>query len=191
MKTITHYKTIKITKESSKSLIKNIEKKGIYVSDWSKEIALKISTPKKEEIIELGMATVQELGFEKNPTTTELFDRIKSLGYELCPPMTGLHLRLNDYDQKVGWYYIAMEPIADSGGRPSVFSVERVVGGGRWLNTPWAYPRAQWSLDNRLVFRLRKETLNLDTRDLERNSDALPLELPHELIINGISYIKK
>jgi hypothetical protein len=169
---MTKYKTIKITSDSPESLIKKIEKKGISIGSYAKETALKI--PKwKEETFDVGIATVKEFGFTECPTTTQLLEKIKSFGYELCPPQTGLYLRLNDYDQEVGWYYVAMEPITGSGGRPIVFIVERLDDGERWLYTYWTDPYAQWNLDYLFVFRLRKSS-DLSTSE-PLKSDSLTL----------------
>ncbi len=43
----------------------------------------------------------------------------------------------------------------DSDGYPNVFNVKRNDGGDQWLNSDNANPKNQWSLDYRIVFRLR------------------------------------
>ena len=172
---ITTYKTITLTpKDTPQSLLKKIEEKGMYISSYAKDIATKIPERTKKETFDIGMTTIAELGFTVYPTTTELFAKIKELGYDLCPPETGLYLRLNNYDQEVGWYYIAMEPIADSDGYPSVFFVERDGDGERWLRTDWTNPGFQWPLGRRIVFRLRK-TLELSTSE-PQSSVLSPLD---------------
>jgi hypothetical protein len=102
------------------------------------------------------------------PTTRELlgeFDaegkltkegRIHKLGFEFCPAETGPYKRLADKDQPLGgWYYIGMQPVADSDGSPRVFYCERSADGA-WLHSGWAGPDDQWVLDGEVVLRRRK-----------------------------------
>lgn len=177
--TIKKYKTITLTTESPASLIKKIEKKGIYFSSYAKEIAEKIPKRTKKETFDVGIATVAELGFTSYPTTTELFAKIKELGYDLCPPETALYLRLLEEEEKGTYYWIAMNPISDSGGSPNVFDVKRNGDGKRWLDAGWAFPDVQWRLDSRIVFRLRKSS-ELGTSEPKNStlspSDTLTLE---------------
>ncbi len=162
----TIFKTIKITKDTPTALIKAIEKEGVFVSDYAKDIASKIETPSKLETANFTIVKLSDW-FEKYPMTDEIYARAEKEGLELCPPITGLHLRLDYKDQDKGdYFWIGMKPITDSDGRPRVFSVGRRGGGERWLDTDRASPDDAWLLGSRVVFRLRKETLNSDTSTL-------------------------
>lgn len=131
---------------------------GFFVSDWAKDIMSKPDFTTLPELtnIQLGRAKVKDLGFTEMPTTTELFTRIKEVG-DLCPAETGPHLRRADKDQPKGTaYWVAMEPIAGSGGGPLVFDVYRSGDGMRWLVTDYADPGFRWVLGYEVVFRLSK-----------------------------------
>lgn len=116
----------------------------------------------KPETLALVRLTVADLGFPRGATTDEIFDRAQKLGLELCPPETGPHYRLQSTDQPMGdWFYIGMKQVADAGGNPLVFLLER-RGSGLWLGGGWAHPGVRWNPDGRFVFRFRtSETQNL------------------------------
>lgn len=123
------------------------ELKDVHVSDWAKDMLDKVSYQKKKEPCDLVCLTPGELGFNKPPTTTELYAAAKEQGYDLCPAEVGPRLREVYTDQPLGeWLYVAMEPIPDSGGGPSVFGVGRSDGGGSWLDVAWAGPARRWDL---------------------------------------------
>ena len=114
-----------------------------------------------KETLHLIRLHVRDLGYtdpRNLPTTRDLFGdpgkkngRIHAFGLELCPPETGPYKRLADSNQPLGdWYYIGMEPIADSDGNPSVFGVGR-SGYGLWLAYAWAKPGGRWLLDLSVV----------------------------------------
>ncbi len=116
----------------------------------------------KPEEISLVKLKVGDLGFgDKNPTTDEVYAKIKELGLELCPAETGPRLRI-DYErafkreQSFGEYLrIGMEQIADSGGYPRVFYFVR-DDDGSWLDGSWAEPDNWWDPGRQFVFRFRK-----------------------------------
>lgn len=128
------------------------------VSEWVRNIMLRsaFATLPEPIEIELGWITVRDLGFEKEPTTAELFARINGVG-ELCPAEVGPHLRLSDKSQPRGTcYWVAMDPITASYGNPDVFFVKRYDGGEPWLSADYALPSARWLLGSTFVFVLRK-----------------------------------
>lgn len=150
--------TVTIGGVSKGSLLKRLTDGGYSVSDWARDIIGKpaFTTLPKPIEIELGWITVRDLGFTKEPTTDELFTRIKEVG-DLCPAEVGPHLRLVDSDQQRGtWYWVAMETITDSHGDPLVFSVRRSGGGERWLDAYYANPHVPWYLGSAIVLVLRK-----------------------------------
>ena len=153
--------TVAIGGASREDLLMRLEKKGFYVSDWARDIMAKpafvTSTEPRE--VSFVLPRVKDLGFTEMPTTRELFgeERLARLGLGLCEPEDGPHLRLADENQSRGtWYWLAMRPITGSGGHPYVFSVERYGDGGQWLSASIANPDNRWSLENGIVFRLRK-----------------------------------
>jgi len=110
----------------------------------------------KGETIHLVTLQVKDLGFNSEPTTTELFEKAAKLGLELCPKETAAYLRLKDTEQPLeDWYYVVSETVSGSGGSPRVFCCEH-DGGGLWLDSVWTKPRDHWNLSFRVVWRLRK-----------------------------------
>lgn len=138
--------------------------KNYQISDLAKSMMdnSDFTTAEKSEEVKLVKLKVSDLGFgDKNPTTDEIFERIKELGLELCPAETGPQLRIN-YEkafkkkQPMNEYLrVGMKQIADSGGSPGIFFVRR-VGFGSWLRSSWALPDDGWPSDFRFVFRFRK-----------------------------------
>lgn len=131
-------------------------KDGFFVSDWARDIMgnkRAFTTLPESTGIALVQVKVADLGFTKEPTTTELYQRARERGLNLCPAEVGPHLRLADADQKRGtWYRVAMEPISGSDGVPLVFDVGRHEDGHRWLDTGYADPGDRWNLDLTIVF---------------------------------------
>lgn len=167
MKTI--FKTITTGK---KITAKQLEKSGINVSSYAKEILSKVVFSKKKEEIDLVILTPRDLGFTEYPTTKELFEKAKEQGYELCSAEVGPLLRMEYQDQPNDeWLYIAHEPITDSDGNPGVFDVGRRGAGLLWLYSYWVFALDCWGLGGRFVFRLRKssslESLGFSTSDIE------------------------
>ena len=143
---------------SYQALLAELESAGFFVSDWVKDIMKKPAwKPGEKEMVKFGRAKVSELGFTKNPTTREIWARIRELGHSLCEPCDGPAIRLALKDQPRGdYFWTAMEQITDSRGDPYVFCVERSGGGVRWLGAGWAYLDGGWGLGCGIVFRLCK-----------------------------------
>ena len=78
--------------------------------------------------------------------------RYRQLGLKLCPPDLGPYLRLDYADQPRGErLYIAMRPIAITGGEPHIFVVEHAAE-GLSLNTVRALHNDRWFPDDLFVF---------------------------------------
>ena len=153
------WKTIRIGGKSQKQMLNEMKSNDFFVSDWAQDIMLKdaFTTLSEQTSVHLARVKVSDLGFTEQPTTTELWARIRELGHELCPAEVGPHLRLQFADQERGdYFWVAMEQITDSGGDPDVFYVERRHVGKRWLDAVWVSPGHRWTLDYGLVFVLRK-----------------------------------
>jgi hypothetical protein len=165
---------------------KAFKKQAISISSSVDDILSKL--PKqKEKKISIGFVTVADLGFTENPTTTELYARIKGKGYDLSPAEVGPALRLAYMDQPKGeGVYIAMDPIPDSGGHPDVFAVGLDGGGELLLRDAWTDPGGRWRLGDRIVFRLRKSS---ELKTSEKHSDTLPLAL--DILTRRIERLEK
>ena len=164
---------ITIGQMSKAGLIKELEARTklddsnenkIYISDNAKFMynSSAFEVLKKPEEINLIRLTVKDLGFTKNATTDQIYQRAEELGLELCPPEVGLYLRLNfskafKREQPISDYpRVAMKQILDSDGNPHVFDVNRDGDGERWLRSGWAGPAGEWSPASGFVCRFRK-----------------------------------
>ena len=153
------WKTITVGGKNKNALLDALQSDGFFVSDWARDMMNKdaFTTSEGEQIINLGRATLRELGFTKEPTTEEIWNRIRELGHDLCQAEDGPNLRLQFTDQERGdWCWLAMEQIVDSDGYPGVFDVRCYDGGKRWLNGDIVEPGDRWDLGDQIVFRLRK-----------------------------------
>ncbi len=149
------WKSITIGGKSSEQLLMKLEKGNFIVSDWAKDLINKPAFTTWSNPVEISLVRikVRDLGFTVNPTTTQFFSRAKEMGLALCPAEVGPHLRLVFNNQSLGdCFWIAMEPICASDGRPNVFYVERDDSGDRWLRTGRAYPEGIWDIGCEFVF---------------------------------------
>ena len=152
------WRTIQIGGKSKDELLTELKAAGITVGDWAKDIMGKeaFTTLSETQTVNLARVKVRNLGFTKQPTTMEIWARIRELGHELCPAEVGPHLCLQYQDQPRGdYFWLAMEQIADSDGGPLVFFVGRDGVGERWLDTHWTNSGSRWGLDRGIVFRPR------------------------------------
>lgn len=176
---LTTFKTVEVGPLPKGGLLSELEKDGHYVSSWSKELIEKMPLNGTIENIDLCKMTLAEMGFTKPASWAQILERVKELG-DICPPEVGPLLRLADKQEKGSWYYVAMEPIADSDGNPSVFRVLRYDDGESWLDTYWVYPVRKWHLVFEVVFRLRKNSKALTSQAL--NPEPLTLELAIKIV---------
>jgi hypothetical protein len=150
--------SVEIGGKTKEQLIALMEATHINISDYAKSMMENrdFVPGKNREEATLIRLTVADLGFKTSATTDQIYERAQTLGLELCPPDTGPNYRLKYKDQPLNeWVRIGMKQIADSGGRPGVFSLGR-DDGGLWLGSIWAEPDDEWYPDDRFVFRLRK-----------------------------------
>jgi len=114
-----------------------------------------VTLQKDTEKTDLVRLKVQDLGFTKNATTDEVYQKAKELGLQLCPAEVGPEYRLHYTNQPMNeWLAIAMETIPGLDGNPYVFDLEH-GGDGVWLNNRWAGPTFRWGPEDGFVFRLR------------------------------------
>lgn len=145
-----------------------MEKAGMKISDWAKDImgkpAFKVAD-KEEEII-LVEITVAELGFKdgarysaicEKAVGTEVSFEGQDYIVELCPNEVGPQLRLQCPNQEKGeWLRIAMQAITGSGGDQRIF----VVGHDSvdlWLGSYFGHAGLVCDSHSRFVFCLRKK----------------------------------
>jgi len=138
---------------------KAINDSGMRVGDWANDIlgktAFSVATKKKD--VDLVVVSVEELGFKDGARLKDIYAAAKKRGLELCPNEVGPELRLQYEDQSKGeWVIIGMEPITDSDGALSLFSVEH-DGNGLWLYTDYDSPDYIWNGDDRFVFVLPRK----------------------------------
>lgn len=152
------YLEIKVGGKSRDELLAELQQSGCSVSDWAKDIMSKPAwKPGKKETIKFARVKVGDLGFTKNPTTEQIWARIRELGHSLCKSGDGPAIRLNLKDQPRGdYFWTAMEQISGSGGDPGVFGVGHYDGDALWLRAGWTDPDFGWNLGSEVVFRLRK-----------------------------------
>jgi hypothetical protein len=148
--------TIEIGGKTVKQLEAELEKAGNKISDYAKFMlnSKDFTIQKKPEPADLVRLKVRDLFPDKNPTTDELYKKAQEIGLELCPAEVGPHLRLNYKNQPLNeWFSVAMKPILDPDGDPSVFRLARNED-GVWLNFSWTNPTHQWAPEDEFVFRL-------------------------------------
>lgn len=157
------------TYKNADALKQAMEKAGMKMSDWAKDImgkpAFKVAD-KEEEVI-LVEITVAELGFKdgvmysvicKKAVGTEVSFEGQDYIVELCPNEVGPQLRLQHLKQKKGeWLRIAMEAITVSGGHQFIFVVVH-DSGDMCLGSIHGHAGYVYDSGNRFVFCLRKKT---------------------------------
>jgi hypothetical protein len=153
------WKTIKLGTglKTAKDFRRALTDGGYRIGNWGDDILGKpaFTANETETEADLVVVSVEELGFKDGATRADIYNRAKELGLELCPSEVGPQLRLQYKDQPKGeWLLIAMEPIAVSDGRLTVFDVEH-VGDGLWLDCH-GRPDRFWGADYRWVFLRRK-----------------------------------
>ena len=146
------WKTLLIGGVSKDELSTRLRNKGFQFSRWADNLMSKLTTARKPHTVSLVRVTPKDLGFTEMPTTPELFARAKEHGLDLCPAEVGPHLRLALADQQKGdYFWVAMEPIIDLHGNPSVFDLAS-DGGGCLLSAVNADPARRWVLAGGVVF---------------------------------------
>ncbi len=143
-----------------RQLLRELKEGGFLVADEARDIIINhafTTLPETELIDDLGIVIVRDLGSfpEREPTTGQLWARIRESGYGLCPAETALHLRLQG-DQGHGNYcWMAMERVAGSKGNLYVFTLRRGNDGKLWLDVERANPGDPWRINSCLIVRLQ------------------------------------
>lgn len=149
---------IQIGGKTKEQLQTELQQEKIEVTKWADDMIKSpdfttLETPQPLTTVRL---KVGDLGLSGNPTTDHIYAKAQELGLDLCPAEAGPHMRLNYKDQPTDEYlYMGMKQIADSGGYPDVFGLNR-DGDELWLGGGWADPGGRWDPDRGFVFSLRK-----------------------------------
>lgn len=151
------WKTVKLgLHKSADEYRQALKAKGNCVSDLANDIlgepAFAVAAEERE--YDLVVVSNAELGYPDGTMVkqTLVLDRAKELGLELCLAEVGPALREQYQNQPVGeWLQVAMEPIADSGGRLHVFHIVR-LDRDLWLLASDDHPARLWRAHDRCVF---------------------------------------
>lgn len=129
------------------------------ISDWANDLLGRFETSSVDEEVDLGCASVAELGFTKAPRFDAICDMIVAMGNELCLPEDGPVLREQYLEQPMSeWVRLAMKAFRDAHRSLSIFYVGR-DGHGLWLRRHYGNPDGLFYPEDRFVFRLSKRPL--------------------------------
>ncbi len=126
-----------------------LESKGVWISDYGKDLLDKTEYSKEQKQYKLVQFTVGQLGFPQGATTDQIYAKAQELGLKLCPAEVGPQLRLS-YSGK-DWKLIAMKQISARSGSPRVF-LSSSDGSELGLFAYDARPSYSWSSDYPFVF---------------------------------------
>jgi hypothetical protein len=148
------WRTIKAGGKSAQVLEGELERKGMNVSENARIMMQSedFVTLTHSERFALIFLKLGDLNFTENPTTYQIYEKVKGIGLELCPPELLPELRLKYIGQPFGEFLFAgMKQIADSDGHPKVFSLSRRED-GPCLSDAWAGSNSRWDRGNVFVF---------------------------------------
>lgn len=117
----------------------------------------------KRTSIRLGWIRVRDLGFVEEPTTEQIFTRIREVGGARCPAEVGPRLLTADAGLKPGDGYAVMKMFTDDDGVPIFFYLERDDDGRRRLRVYSSCIGSRldspelWDLDLIVSFVLQKQ----------------------------------
>lgn len=138
--------------QNAEDVENKIIEKGMWSTNYAKDLLTKTEFSKQKEKYELVRFTVSELGLT-NATTDDIYKKAEELGLELCPAEVGPQLRLQ-YESGE-WMRIAMNQITDRDGTAFVFALD-ADGAERGLFADTASPDKGWGGVYRFVFRFRR-----------------------------------
>jgi hypothetical protein len=121
------WRTIEIgTFANSFALLNALDAAGCAIGDTAAEVlarpAFTVSTPKTD--VELVVVSAAELGFQTDTVPlANIFARAEQLGFGLAAAEVAPQLRLQFFDQPLGEFLIAMDPIKRWNGEPVILTV--------------------------------------------------------------------
>ena len=99
----------------------------IKIGDAADEILGRPAFPyaREKTVVELTVVSAAELGVESDESSlSDVYERARQVGLELCPAEVGPQLRLDYHNQPLGEALdIAMEPVATYGGDPTILTL--------------------------------------------------------------------
>lgn len=137
----------------------------MHISDDVKLMMRGIDTIEFQRL-RLVRLTVADLGFVQGGDTAAILNKAKELGLTLCPPVAGLHLRLQLTNQPIdSCLYMGMNPIPDPANHLSLLSVGRNDSAAYLLSTT-ARPTDYWTADRVFVFGVPQTATDPKTEDI-------------------------
>lgn len=157
----TSYPTIAVIKtgdgRKTADFLGSLKLLGRRVGDWTEKVMeqddFKKSVSETSAEYELCTATVKELTGSDVATLRDILSAVIKKGYDKCQPEDGPRLR--EAYSGTDLYFLAMDPIRDSGGDPRIFCVYGSVS-ALWLDTSWHSLDLKGRGDRLVVFRRRK-----------------------------------
>lgn len=149
---LSFYLNSEVGGKSKNELLSEFSYSGYSVSSLAREVmghaAWKRGVRQRVNFVR---ASVREIGFERHPTTSELWDRVKNIG-ALCEPCDGPAVCLAIKDRPSGYVWIAMKQIPDAAGRRCIFRIDS-NSLGQSLAAQRVESRDEWCLGAEIVFR--------------------------------------
>jgi len=136
-----------------KHCIKDLKKKGYYVSIWIEDICSKNQIKITRQKVNLYKIKVSDLGFKKPTTLEKIYKKFKKNGYLCVPPDVALRSRFFYNKQKTGeWLRFAtpMRSMIDSDNVPHLPKLGKALG-KYFIETYWSYPRAVFHPHNDFI----------------------------------------
>jgi len=147
--------TLGVGPKSVTELENAIKEKGYGIEGFTEKLLehpeFKISTEQKD--VDLVMLSVEDLGFSKGASFSEIKNRIQEIGLELAPAEVGPQLCLNYVASNEG-LYIGMEPIKiNQSNEGNIFSMPFTGGIVRSIGPQFGWSGAgHYPIHNRFVF---------------------------------------
>ena len=138
---------------------KGLKNANCNISDWANDLLNKITVSVREEEFELVNISLLELGFKNDTARKDVYEQALKSGLELCPAEVGpqVALQFGSQFKNSECFVIGMEPIIDSHGNLSMFSIKCHGDGGLCLHTKSGRPDYIWYPNNRFIFQRRKK----------------------------------
>lgn len=132
-----------------------IHRSGCEIVKWA-DVFLKsptFSAKKVSTVLELVKVRVEELGFAKSTTYSQICDRATELGLNICPCEAVPQLRLQYlYQPSHEWIVVATEPLITSGGYLILSGVSSYSEGKLQLGGVHVHKDYLWDIDAMFVF---------------------------------------
>ena len=149
---------IQIGGKTKEELIKELEGKGIFITDSARYMIKDKNftvSPKAKEVtlIELKVGDLT-VGSADDLTTKLIYRKAKKFSLHLCPSETGLHYMLQS--KKEGIKSIAMKAIPGHENEPSLFSLEIASSGDRRSELGDSHEGNEWFAHEVFLFSLHE-----------------------------------